>query len=80
MSVLDYGDEFYVHASGFNLKPRDAIYPSTLRFMVAHHCAAWWGDPPQLTDTILFAFIYLYDPQWLCTYLSSYTCSVHEYL
>lgn len=34
MSVLDYGDVFYMHASGFNLKPQDAIYHATLRFMV----------------------------------------------
>lgn len=28
---------------------------------------------------LLFAFIHLFGPQWLPTYVSSYTCSVHEY-
>uniref|UniRef100_A0A673ZIM1 Reverse transcriptase domain-containing protein n=1 Tax=Salmo trutta TaxID=8032 RepID=A0A673ZIM1_SALTR len=43
MSVLDYGDIIYMHASANTLKPLDAIYHCALRFITGdsyktHHC------------------------------------------
>lgn len=43
MSVLDYGDIIYMHASTATLKPLDAIYHCAIRFITGdnyktHHC------------------------------------------
>lgn len=43
VSVSDYGDILYMHASAATLKPLDSVYHSTLRFItgdsnITHHC------------------------------------------
>ena len=43
MSVFDYGDVLYMHASLSTLKPLDAVYHNALRFITGddyrtHHC------------------------------------------
>ena len=43
MSVIDYGDIIYMHATASTLKSLDATYPCALRFITGasyrtHHC------------------------------------------
>lgn len=43
LSLMDYSDVIYMHATASPLKPLDAVYHSALRFITgdvysAHHC------------------------------------------
>jgi len=46
MSILDFGDIFYMHANQSSLKMLDSVYHATLRFVTnsnfcTHHCSLY---------------------------------------
>lgn len=67
MSVLDYGDIIYMHASANTLKPLDAIYHCALRFITGdsyktHHCILYqhvgWASLSVRREQHALLFIY----------------------
>ena len=80
LSVLDYGDLIYMHASRSTLKPLDAVYHSALRFItgdsyLTHHCTLYenvgWPSLVDRREQHCFLFIYKALCGKLPLYLSS---------
>lgn len=90
MSVLDYGDILYMHASAATLHPLDTVYHSALRFITGdnyntHHCDLYSKvEWPSLSDRrdrhwILFVFKALTGllPSYINS-LVSFSASLHH--
>ena len=80
MSVLDYGDTIYRHASASTLKPLDSMYHSALRFITCdsystHHCTLYekvgWTSLTVRRNRHWLLFIYKTLNGHLPSYISS---------
>ena len=80
MSVLDYGDIVYRHASNTTLKPLDSAYHSALRFITGekyntHHCILYekvgWSSLSLRRSYHWYLFIYKAITGKLPPYISS---------
>lgn len=88
LSVLDYGDVIYMHASLSSLKKLDYVYHAALRFVTSassrtHHCILYglmgWSSLFQRRKVHMLLFIVKALlgklPTYICSLLSFYTCN-----
>ncbi len=83
MSILDYGDVLYMHASSQSLHALDSVYHGALRFItgfkvLTHHCDLYErvGWPSLSMRRLQHWYIFIYKailgllPSYLLTYIS----------